>query len=212
MKTILFDMDGVLVNSEPVIMKAAKDALEEGGIQAAYEDFRPFIGAGEEHFIRALCESNQKPELIPELMERMFTLFEENVGEMLVYPSAKALIGELRRQGYPLALVSSAAMRKLVVSLKAAEISPDSFDLILSGNDVTEKKPSPQPYQKAADGLGAAPADCLVIEDAKNGIISAKAAGMQCAAVTTSFSRTELEQTGADFIVDDLSEILTILS
>ena len=212
MKYIIFDMDGVIVNSEPVIMKAALDALKTGGIEASEEDFIPYIGAGEEHFIIEPCKWANKAELTEKIMDDMFRNFEQNIKEMKVFPSAKPLIEKLKNLGYTLALVSSAAERKLMASLKAAEIDPSVFTVILSGNDVTEKKPSPAPYLLAADKLGADPAECLVIEDALSGVKSAKAAGMQCAAVTTSFSEEKLKSAGADYVTGDIIDILSLLN
>ncbi len=145
-------------------------------------------------------------------MDDMFRNFEQNIKEMKVFPSAKPLIEKLKNLGYTLALVSSAAERKLMTSLKAAEIDPSVFTVILSGNDVTEKKPSPAPYLLAADRLGADPAECLVIEDALSGVKSAKAAGMQCAAVTTSFSEEKLKSAGADYVTGDIIDILSLLN
>lgn len=208
MKYIIFDMDGVLVDSEPVIMKAAEDALRSGGIKGGRQDFIPYIGSGEENFIIGPCVSRGRPDLIDELMERMFENFEKNVGDMQVFPSAKPLINELISRGKTLALVSSAAYRKLIVSLKAAEIMPECFSVLLSGSDVTEKKPSPQPYLMAAKNLKANPKDCIVIEDAVSGVKSAKAAGMSCFAVTTSFTEAELRAAGADYVGSDIIEVL----
>lgn len=211
MKYIIFDMDGVIVDSEPVIMKAALDALRAGGINASKEDFIPYIGAGEEHFIIEPCKRAGKVELTEKIMNDMFVNFEKNIKEMRVFPSAKPLIEKLKDLGYTLSLVSSAAERKLMASLRAAEIDPSVFSVILSGNDVTEKKPSPAPYLLAAEKLGADSADCLVIEDAVSGVKSAKAAGMQCAAVTTSFSGEQLKAAGADYVTEDIIDILSLL-
>ncbi len=211
MKYIIFDMDGVLVNSEPVIMQAAADALKSGRIRGGREDFIPYIGSGEENFIIGPCTNQGQPELIDELMERMFKNFEDNIGNMQVFPSARPLIDELSRRGHILALVSSAAKRKLMVSLKAADIMPENFKVILSGGDVTEKKPSPMPYLLAAERLGAEPKDCMVIEDAISGVKSAKSAGMTCFGVTTSFSADELKTAGADFVKDDIIKVLDCL-
>lgn len=210
MKYIIFDMDGVIVDSEPVIMKAALDALRAGGINAAKEDFIPYIGAGEEHFIIEPCKKANKVELTEKIMNDMFLNFEKNIAEMRVFPSAKPLIEKLKNLGYTLSLVSSAAERKLMASLRAAEIDPSVFSVILSGNDVTDKKPSPAPYLLAADKLGADSAECLVIEDAISGVKSAKAAGMQCAAVTTSFSEEQLKAAGADYVMEDIIGILSL--
>lgn len=211
MNYIIFDMDGVLVNSEPVIMQAAEDALKSGGIKGGRADFIPYIGSGEENFIIGPCTDQGKPELIDELMEKMFKNFEDNIGSMQVFASAKPLIDELSKRGYTLALVSSAAKRKLMASLSAAGINPDSFTVILSGSDVTEKKPSPMPYLLASERLQANPKDCMVIEDAISGVKSAKAAGMKCFGVTTSFSEEELKAAGADFIKDDIIKVLDCL-
>lgn len=211
MKYIIFDMDGVIVDSEPVIMKAALDALKAGGIEASKADFIPYIGAGEEHFIIEPCKRAGKVELTEKIMNDMFVNFEKNIKEMRVFPSAKPLIEKLKDLGYTLSLVSSAAERKLMASLMAAEIDPSVFSVILSGNDVTEKKPSPAPYLLAAEKLGADSADCLVIEDAVSGVKSAKAAGMQCAAVTTSFSGGQLKAAGADYVTEDIIDILSLL-
>lgn len=209
-KYIIFDMDGVLVNSEPVIMKAARDALNEGGVCATFDDFKPYIGSGEENFIIGPCKAQGKDHLIEEITEKMFLNFEENIADMEVFPSAKPLIESLSRLGYTLALVSSAARRKLTASLKSAGIDEGLFKKILSGSDVTEKKPSPTPYLTAAEFLSADPKECLVIEDALSGVKSAKAAGMKCFAVTTSFSRDELILSGADYVGDDIIEVLDI--
>lgn len=211
MKYIIFDMDGVIVDSEPVIMKAALDALKAGGIEASKEDFIPYIGAGEEHFIIEPCKRADKVECTEKIMNDMFVNFEKNIKEMRVFPSAKPLIEKLKVLGYTLALVSSAAERKLMASLRAAQVDPSVFSVILSGNDVTEKKPSPAPYLLAAEKLGADSADCLVIEDAVSGVKSAKAAGMQCAAVTTSFSGEQLKAAGADYATEDIIDILSLL-
>lgn len=211
MKYIIFDMDGVIVDSEPVIMKAALDALRAGGIKAFKEDFIPYIGAGEEHFIIEPCKRADKVESTEKIMNDMFVNFEKNIKEMRVFPSAKPLIEKLKDLGYTLSLVSSAAERKLMASLRAAQVDPSVFSVILSGNDVTEKKPSPAPYLLAAEKLGADPADCLVIEDAVSGVKSAKAAGMQCAAVTTSFSGEQLKAAGADYVTEDIIDILSLL-
>lgn len=211
MKYIIFDMDGVIVDSEPVIMKAALDALRAGGIKASKEDFIPYIGAGEEHFIIEPCKRADKVESTEKIMNDMFVNFEKNIKEMRVFPSAKPIIEKLKVLGYTLSLVSSAAERKLMASLRAAQVDPSVFSVILSGNDVTEKKPSPAPYLLAAEKLGADPADCLVIEDAVSGVKSAKAAGMQCAAVTTSFSGEQLKAAGADYVTEDIIDILSLL-
>ncbi len=212
MNTVLFDMDGVLVNSEPVIIKAATRALAEVGITATREFFEPFLGAGEEFFIIGPCKDAGIPEKTQETMDAMYRYYNETVyEELMVYPHAADTIRALYSRGITTALVSSSERKKLLMSLDAAKIPSDCFSLILSGSDVTKKKPDPEAYLKAAEKLGKDPKDCLVIEDALNGIKAAKAAGMTCAAVPTSFPESALKDVGADIILNGLDEILDIV-
>jgi HAD superfamily hydrolase (TIGR01509 family) len=212
MNTILFDMDGVLIDSEPIIIRAALTALEEGGIVADRKEFQKYIGAGEENFIVGPAKENVKEELTETMLERMYSLYDRDVkDELMVYDGASETITKLYEMGYTVALVSSSARRKLLSSLDAAGIPKEAFSLILSGSDVTKRKPDPEPYRKAAEKLGKRPEECLVIEDAINGVISAKSAGMKCATVTTSFSADKLLDAGADYILNSLYDIIDIV-
>ncbi len=212
MNTVLFDMDGVLVNSEPVIMKAATRALSEVGITATREFFEPFLGAGEEFFIIGPCKDAGIPEKTQATMDAMYQYYNETVyQELEVHNHAPETIRALFEAGITTALVSSSERKKLLVSLDAAKIPAECFSLIISGSDVTKKKPHPEAYLKAAEKLGKDPKDCLVIEDALNGVKAAKAAGMTCAAVTTSFPEDALKEAGADIILNGLDDILKIM-
>jgi HAD superfamily hydrolase (TIGR01509 family) len=110
------------------------------------------------------------------------------------------------------ALASAADRRKINATLAAAGIDRDLFKEILSGEDVVNKKPSPDIYIMAGQKLNLAPSDCVVIEDAVNGVKAAKAAGMFAIGVTTSFSAEVLTAAGADFIIKDISCLLRFLT
>ena len=212
-KFVIFDMDGVLINSEPVTTKAAIKALSEAGISAAPSDFKPYIGAGEDKFITETCHKHKKDNMTAPVMMRMYELFNQYVFEDLaVYPSVHKVISSLKEAGFHLAIASSSAADKLAVSLKAARIDPGLFDVIITGSDVSEKKPSPEIYFTAMDSLDADPEECIIIEDALNGIRAAKGSGAFCFAVTTSFSKEIIEKENPDFISDDIIELLNILS
>jgi len=211
-KYIIFDMDGVLINSEPVTVKAALKALSEIGIVATPDDFKPFIGAGEDKFITEICKKHKKDNMIASTMSRMYELYNQYVFEDLtVYPSVHQVILTLKESGFHLGIASSAAAEKLSVSLKAANIDPELFDVIITGSDVSEKKPSPEIYFTAMDELDADPEECIIVEDAINGIRAAIASGAYCFGVTTSFSKEILENEGPDFIGVDIIELLDIL-
>lgn len=211
-KYVIFDMDGVLINSEPVTVKAAIKALSEVGISATPEEFKPYIGAGEDKFIIETCQKHKKDALITRAMGRLYELFNQYVfKDLTVYPSVHKVLADLKKSGYHLCIASSSAAEKLAVSLKAAKIDPELFDVIITGSDVSEKKPSPEIYFTAMDELDADPEECIIIEDAINGIRAAMESGAFCFGVTTSFSRDTLEKEEPDFIGDDIAELLDIL-
>ncbi len=211
-KYIIFDLDGVLISSEPVTAKAAIKALGEIGISATPETFKPYIGAGEDKFISEPCKEKGKSALIDQALSRMYYFFNELVSkELTVYPSVHRVLDELKNRGYHLAIASSSEAEKVSRSLKAAKISEALFDVIITGSDVSEKKPSPEIYFKAMDELDADCEECLIIEDALSGIHAAKKSGAFCFAVTASFTAEQLKAEAPDFIADDIGEVLNLL-
>ncbi len=209
---VIFDMDGVLINSEPASIGSAKKALALCGIDTVDSDFEPYIGAGETLFITEISKKHGLSDKAEMMIGAMYDLYEEIAPTTLkVFPSALPLIKALYDKGYKLAVVTSSAKRRLLFNLKTAGIDLNYFNVIITGSDLKEKKPLPVPYLTAAEKLGADSKDCLVIEDALNGVTSAKAAGMQCVAVTTSFEENDLKKVGADFIVNDIIEVIDIL-
>jgi beta-phosphoglucomutase-like phosphatase (HAD superfamily) len=92
-------------------------------------------------------------------------------------------------------------------NLREIKLSPADFDAIITGDDVAKKKPDPEIFLLAAMRLDAQPAECLVIEDAPNGIAAAKAAGCRCLGLTSSFSEQTLRDAGADFVAHDLANV-----
>lgn len=211
-KYVIFDMDGVLINSEPVTVKAALKALSEAGISATPQDLKPYLGAGEDKFITELCKKHKRENMIEGAMKRMYEFFNQFVfDELTVYPSVHKVISALKESGYHLCIASSSAADKLYTSLKAANIDTSLFDVIITGSDVSEKKPSPEIYFTAMDELDADPEECIIAEDAINGVRAAMASGAFCFGVTTSFSREALEKEDPDFIGNDIAELLDIL-
>ncbi len=207
MEAVLFDMDGVLVDSEPVILAAAITGLAEYGVQAKAEDFKPFIGAGEDRFIGGVAEkyglSYKK-----EMKTRVYQIYQEIAPVKLrVFSGVIPLLTGLKQKGLKIALASSADLIKITINLKVAGLPKSLFDTIISGEDVVHKKPEPEIYIKAAGSLQANPVDCIVVEDALNGIKAAKAAGMKCIAITSSFDSKALKKENPDFICNNISEI-----
>lgn len=209
--TILFDMDGVLVNSEPVITAAAIAGLREFGVNAREEDFLPFTGTGEDRFIGGVSALYGVP-FHPDMKKRVYEIYLELVGKHIrIYPGTHPLLKNLNEHHIPYALASSADAVKVYANLREAHINPDDFTVVLSGEDVVDKKPAPDIYLLAASRAQAKPENCIVVEDALTGLAAAHAAGMRCICVTTSFSREELIQAGADWVIDDVEKVWNVL-
>ena len=210
-RALIFDMDGVLMDSEPVIKAAAIAGLKEFGVNAKIEDFEPFVGMGEDRFIGGVAEKHGVP-YRPEMKKRVYEIYVDIVADELgIYEGIQEFLSEMKERGYVLALASSADKIKVEANLKVTGIPVSLFSTIICGEDVEKKKPFPDIYLYAARQIGVPPENCLVVEDAISGIKAAKAAGMQCIAVTSSFDRQTLEKEGADLVVDNTVEIASIL-
>lgn len=201
---VIFDMDGVLVDSEPFITRAAMTLFEEKGLRVKPEDFLPFVGTGENRFIGGVAEKYNFPLKFPEAKERTYDIYLELIrGALKPLPGVHEFIDRCRALGKRLAVASSADRRKVEGNLREIRLDPARFDAIIVGEDVEHKKPDPEIFLLAARRLGLDPKDCLVIEDAVSGVAAAKAAGCRCLALTTSFTKDRLK--AADCFAPDLA-------
>ena len=199
-------MDGVLVNSEPFIMKAAIQMFAELGLKIIPEDFVPFTGTGENRFLGGVAEKYNFPVDIPQAKKRTYDIYLEIIkGNLKPLPGAKEFVNTCRKLGKKTAIASSADGRKVRGNLAQINLSAKLFDAVIAGEDVKHKKPAPDIFLLAAEKIGLDPKDCLVIEDALSGIKAAKAAGCKCLAITSSFTPEQL--VGADFYAPDLAHV-----
>jgi HAD superfamily hydrolase (TIGR01509 family) len=118
-------------------------------------------------------------------------------------------IARCREAGIKTAIATSADLMKMEINLREIGLPAETFDATVNGLEVVHKKPSPEIYLTAAGRVGVDPCHCLVVEDAVNGVQAAKAAGMYCLALTTSFDAEQLKQ--ADWICGDLEEALFLI-
>lgn len=210
-KAIIFDMDGVLVHSEPVMLESAIAALRELGANPIEEDFLPYIGTGEDSFIGNVAKK-YGIEYHVGIKNRTYDIYDELVFDKIeTYNNTSEAINKLINKGYAIALASAADKRKVLVNLKAANIDTNLFSVILSAEDVVNKKPAPDVYNLAAKKLNIKNENCLVIEDAIKGIKAAHDANMKCVGVTTTFTKEELVEGNADYVVNIMSEIVDML-
>lgn len=213
---VIFDMDGVLTDSEGAITKASLQALSLFGVKADEEDFKEFTGMGDDKFIGGVAEKyGVKYDL--EMKAKAYEIYNQNAyKEVRVFSDSKKTIVTLsqyhnNQNGCQIAVASSSDRIKVETNIRCIGVELESFNVIITGSDVKRKKPFPDIYLKTAENLKVSPENCLVIEDALSGVKAAKAAGMYCAAVTTSFSAEMLKENGADIILNNLYEIIDIV-
>jgi HAD superfamily hydrolase (TIGR01509 family) len=203
---VLFDMDGVLVDSEPFICKAAILMFGELGFKVVPEDFIPFVGMGENRYIGGVAEKYGISVDIEKVKARTYEIFTDIVRNKLSpLPGAKEFISRCLEKNLKISLATSADTVKMQTNLRETGLPQSMFHSIITGLDVENKKPFPDIYIKAATSIGLIPEDCLVVEDAVSGIKAGKAAGCKCLAVTTSFDASALSE--ADWICRSLLEV-----
>jgi beta-phosphoglucomutase len=205
-RAVIFDMDGVLADSEPLINAAAIGMFKEKGLVVQPEDFLPFVGAGEDRYIGGVAEKYHFPLDVAEAKKRTYEIYLDLVPTQLeAFPGVDALVQACQQAGLLLAVASGTDEIKARASLQKIGLPEESWDAFVSGNDVTKNKPAPDIFLIAAQKLGVAPMDCVVIEDSVNGIRAAKAARMRCVAVAQTFPAGRLQE--ADVIRDRLADV-----
>ena len=201
---VIFDMEGVLVDSEEFICRAACQMFKEKGLTVHPEDFIPFVGTGENRYIGGVAEKYNFSIDIEIVKKRTYDIYLEIIqGALRPLPGVHEFIGRCKDAGKKVAVASSADRRKVVGNLKEIELPLTLFDAVIVAEDVVHKKPAPDIFLLATERLQLKPVECLVVEDAISGVTAAKTAGSRCLALTTSFSEHELDQ--ADYWASDLS-------
>lgn len=208
-KAVIFDMDGVIVDSMPYHFLAWYEALRPYGVRVSCFDVYTKEG---ERWSKSLKDFLKREGITPsrKLLSEIF-IYRQKIFKKyfkrFIFKDAEKVLRWLKNKGYRLSLVTGTPDYevKRILPKKIYRI----FDNIVAGNNVKKGKPNPEPYLKAARMLKVNPKECVVIENAPYGIESAKRAGMLCIAVSTSLPKEFLDK--ADFIVDRLSKIIKII-
>ena len=203
---VIFDMDGVLVDSEPAGIFASIKVIEDLGFKGIKpEEFKEFTGMGDDKFISGVLEAHGGV-YTKDLKQKMYEIYVANAKEKVhVYPWSKPIITELHNIGFKVAVASASDLIKVKCNVNCIGVDAKILSAIVTGSDITRNKPAPDIFLKAAQRSSVDPARCVVTEDSLAGITAAKNAGMRAVGVTTSFSEQELYDAGADIVVDDLS-------
>jgi len=182
-RAVIFDMDGVLLDSEPIHFEATRALLAEHGIEYSAASGDNFFGCTDHEVFRVLRAryglTSSEQELTKAWLAKVIPVLPTKAAPL---PGVPEVLHDLRRRGLRLALASSSVPAVIAASLDALGIA-GLFDARVSGHDVENGKPSPDIFLEAARRLALPPGDCIVIEDSYNGLQAARAAGMKCVVV-----------------------------
>jgi HAD superfamily hydrolase (TIGR01509 family) len=204
-KAVLFDMDGVLLDSEKYITLAGVELFKEKGYRVKFEDFKEFTGMGEDRFLGGVAEKYDIPFDVNKDKARAYEIYGDLVkGKLQPLPGVLNFLQKCRDKSLKTAVATSADKTKMIINLNEIGLSEKEFDTTINGLEVKNKKPHPEIFENAAKKLEVFASECLVVEDAVSGVKAAKSAGCRCLALTTSFTGEDLDE--ADWISGDLSD------
>ena len=209
---VIFDLDGVLADSEPWWNQIDANLLAEYGVTYRGEYHRDVLGVSYRLAVGFYKNAFHISTPVEELMRRRGQIatefFENRVG---LFPSAKATLEELRQIKLRLALATSSVSASARPFLERSGIRR-SFEVIVTGDEVARGKPDPDIYLRAAEKLDVPAGACLVIEDSLSGVAAAKAANMRVAAIPDSrFVDRRLYEKEADYVLGSLAEIPALI-
>ncbi|NQV40722.1 MAG: HAD family phosphatase [Candidatus Marinimicrobia bacterium] len=211
-KAVLFDFDGVVVQSEDVYDRATKKLGDLYGVEIPAPFYEANRGISEALFYsRFRTEFNLDVDVVSLQENGKKLLWAEFSSSVHYTPGFQQFYSKIRKRVSHVALVTATPRPLIDEIFKNSNISVD-FDFIVTSSDVENTKPAPDSYLKACDKIGVEPVQALVIEDSPTGVRAATAAGCQTIAITTSCARDSLKE--ANFIVDsfgELEELLTIV-
>jgi HAD superfamily hydrolase (TIGR01509 family) len=204
-KAVLFDMDGVLADTEPLHEQATREVLKQHGISLSSEEYANCMGTGAENTFRSILAAHNLTGIdIAKLVGEKAKIYIELSKNVKEVPGAKELVSTISGK-MKIGVVSSSSRDKVITMLKKLHLRP-YFEVIIAREDVAMAKPHPEPYMCAAERFKIKPDTCVAIEDAYNGLLSAKAAGMNCIVLRTSNARY-VDFSKADLIVSNLGEV-----
>ncbi len=198
-KAVIFDKDGVLIDSEWDNVEAGVLSFKEIGINLDEGDKKNIIGRHPDDYLKFFEKKYEFD--YKKIRERQrFHYFQQDIR---LFDGIKELVLSWKEKGFKLGLATSSSLKSTKMFLEKFGLN-GFFDVVITFDDCEERKPAPDVYLVTARKLGILPEECLVFEDSSVGVKSAKSAGMKCVAVTNTTSREELKE--ADYIISNLNE------
>jgi len=207
-EAVIFDMDGVLIDSEPIHVGVEKLLFDKLGIDVSETVHRSYMGASNEFMYSDLRSRFNLSESVTELIESDELFRSDYFHRLDTIPANDGLISllsQIKTAGLKLAVATSSSPEIANLLLNKCGIAA-FFDAIVTTNEAGKSKPSPDVYLLAAQRIGVLPEDCIVFEDSPNGLSAAKSAGMFCV-VIQSDNEIIKELSGADYLIQSFTEM-----
>ncbi len=201
---VIFDMDGVLADTEPIQEEALAAFLAARGKSLRSDDYTETIGLDYRSFWAEMIVRYELAESVAECVAAYEPILLGRLVDLPPAPGAAELVRSLEALHVLLAVASSSFLPVVEATLGAIGLR-DAFGVVVSGEQVMEGKPAPDIYLRAAQRLGVEPGKCVAIEDSANGVRAARAAGMACLGIVTAYSTRE--QLSATRAVESLAEV-----
>ena len=210
-QAVIFDLDGVIINSEPLHERAQRIVFEEYTLDVPDLFYEEVKGKTEEQVFEYAIRTYARQALDPaELVARKHQVYDEVMADLQPVDGALAFIQQLHRTGMPLGLTTSATQANQQRAFEMFELAP-YFQTVVTVADISRPKPDPDPYLTTAAQLGIPPEECLVVEDSQPGVLSARRAGCTVAGITTTLDADVLREAGAHTTVDQFHELAHLL-
>jgi beta-phosphoglucomutase len=211
-RAVVFDFDGVLADSEPLHLATYQEVFASVGVTLTRDEYyEHYLGYDDEGVFRAIGRAHgwtMSDEQIAAFVAQKSEVFDRMIaGGAVLYPGAAECVERLARV-FPLGIASGALKHEIQTILAGAGLA-HHFRFIVAAGDTPHSKPAPAPYVRAAQLHHLPPGACVAIEDSRWGIVSAKAAGMKCVGITTTYPSSELE--AADTIIGSLDQFTETL-
>lgn len=207
-KTIFFDLDGVVIDSEKLHLRALGLTLEKNGILFQHTILDGFVGRSDKSFFQYVYENIDYRIDIEDFLKQKDALFESLLAELRFVEGFTDFMHVVKDANIQTALVTSSSLQTVQKVDRLLNFS-HSFDIIITEDDTIKHKPHPDPYLLALERSGADKEATIIIEDSINGIIAGKAAGCIVCGLTTSFDGTTLKNAGADFVFESYKDLVT---
>jgi HAD superfamily hydrolase (TIGR01509 family) len=210
-RTVIFDMDGVIIDTEPIHHHAFFTQFAELGIVVSDELYASFLGSSTRNVFQRLKQEFTLPQEVPALLQRKRELFNQAFdtdASLDLLPGVRALIEDLQAHGVQMVLASSASKATIARVFNRFGLAP-YFSHTVSGEDFAQSKPNPAIFLHAAKLAQTPVGECIVIEDSANGVAAAKAAGIYCIGYASPHSAGQ-DLRLADRVIQDFAELSAI--